>query len=184
LPVELENLRRYLPAEVCILAGGRSAPSRFGWPLPLTAMHIQTFHAEQWLPHPPEEVFRFFSDARNLQAITPAWLDFTVLTSGTIAMKPGTLIDYQLRLHGIPLGWTTEITVWEPPLRFVDEQRQGPYRLWIHEHRFAPRGDGTLATDDVRYSVPGGRLIDRLFVRRDVQRIFAFRRKRLEQILG
>lgn len=147
-------------------------------------MHVQTFHAEQWLARPIEEVFTFFSDARNLQAITPDWLEFAILTPGTIEMKPGAVIDYRLRLHGIPLRWRTEIAVWEPPVRFVDEQRRGPYRLWIHEHRFSPQKGGTLAVDQVRYSVLGGRLVDWLFVRRDVRRIFAFRRRRLEELLG
>jgi ligand-binding SRPBCC domain-containing protein len=145
-------------------------------------MHIQTFHAELWLPGPPEKIFGFFSNARNLQTITPDWLDFSILTPGTITMKAGALIDYRLCVHGIPLRWQTEITVWEPPFRFVDEQRRGPYRLWSHEHRFIARDGGTLATDDVRYSMLGGRLIERLFVRRDVERIFAFRSEQLKRI--
>lgn len=147
-------------------------------------MKLLTFQTELWLPKPREQVFAFFSDARNLQAITPDWLDFCVLTPGPILMRPGTLIDYRLRLHGFSIRWQTEITAWEPPARFVDEQRRGPYRAWIHEHRFEAGDNGTLVIDGVRYRPPGGRLVDWLFVRRDVERIFHFRRGRLSEIFG
>jgi ligand-binding SRPBCC domain-containing protein len=145
---------------------------------------LNTFQAEVWLPKKPEEVFMFFSEAQNLQALTPDWLDFEVLTPRPIEMRPGALIDYRLRLHGFPIRWRTEITTWEPPHRFVDEQKRGPYRVWHHEHRFEPRDGGTLASDLVRYAAPGGKLIDWLFVRRDVERIFAFRRKKLLELFG
>jgi len=143
-----------------------------------------TLHAELWLPRPRHEVFRFFADARNLETLTPAWLNFEVLTSAPIEMRPGTLIDYKLRVHGIPLRWRSEISAWEPPFRFIDEQRRGPYRRWIHEHIFEEREGGTLCRDRVRYVVFGGWLVERLFVRRDVERIFAFRRERLLEIFG
>lgn len=141
-------------------------------------------HREQWFPHPPDRVFAFFADARNLEVITPPWLSFEVLTPDLIEMRPGALIDYRLRLHGVPLRWRTEISAWQPPQRFVDEQRRGPYREWEHEHTFTARDGGTLAGDHVRYRVPGGRLVHELFVRRDVERIFDFRRDRLAQLLG
>jgi ligand-binding SRPBCC domain-containing protein len=147
-------------------------------------MSPRMLHSEIWLARPPEEVFAFFADAANLQTLTPPWLDFTILTPAPILMRPGTLIDYRLRLHGFPIRWQSEITVWEPPHRFVDEQRRGPYKLWLHEHRFEAREGGTQVTDDVRYAVPGGRLTDRLFVRRDVERIFAFRREKLQALSG
>src|SRR5437660_4897369 len=134
-------------------------------------MRESTLHAELWLPRRRDEVFRFFSDAHNLQAITPAWLKFEVLASKPIEMKVGARIDYKLRVHGLPFRWQSEITKWEPPQVFVDEQRRGPYRQWIHEHGFEERDGGTLCTDNVRYAAPGGRLIERLFVRRDVERI-------------
>lgn len=140
---------------------------------------ISTFSSEIWLPRPLEEVFAFFAEARNLQALTPAWLDFSVLTPAPILMRPGTIIDYRPRLRGFPIRWQSEITAWEPPRRLVDEQRRGPYKLWVHEHRFEAREDGTLVTDFVRYAAPGGWLVDRLFVRRDVERIFQFRRDKL-----
>lgn len=144
-------------------------------------MRVFEFQCEQFLPRPVTEVFPFFADARNLQAITPEWLNFEVVTPGPIAMKPGALIDYQLRVHRIPLKWRTLIREWEPPHRFVDEQLRGPYRQWIHEHTFTAQDGGTLARDKVLYAVPGGALINALFVRRDVERIFAFRRQKLAE---
>lgn len=140
--------------------------------------------SEIWLPKPLEEVFSFFADAHNLQAMTPDWLDFSMVTPCPIVMRPRTLIDYRLRLRGFPIRWRSEITAWEPPYRFIDEQRCGPYKLWVHEHRFEAREGGTLVGDSVRYAVPGGWLVDCLFVRRDVERIFQFRRDKLQELLG
>ncbi len=137
------------------------------------------FQTELWLPRLLAEVFEFFSDARNLQAITPAWLDFSIVTAGPIKLYPGAAIEYRLKVHGLPINWQTVITLWDPPHRFVDEQRRGPYRLWVHEHGFEARNGGTQVRDRVRYIPRGGRLIDRLFVRRDVQRIFVYRREKL-----
>ena len=145
-------------------------------------MKASTFVSDLWLPQPLEEVFAFFADARNLQTITPAWLNFALVTPDPIQMSRGTLIDYRLRIHGIPIRWRSEITAWEPPHRFVDEQRRGPYRLWVHEHRFQARDGGTQVADNVRYAVPGGWLVNRLLVRRDVERIFQFRRQKLLEL--
>lgn len=142
------------------------------------------FETTQVVPRPLDEVFDFFADAYNLERITPPFLRFAVLTPAPIEMAPGTLIDYRLRLHGIPIRWRTEITAWEPPHRFVDEQRRGPYRQWIHTHTFRETSEGTSIADRVAYVVPGGSLIDRLFVRRDVERIFGFRQDAIENILG
>ncbi|UCF69494.1 MAG: SRPBCC family protein [Acidobacteriota bacterium] len=136
------------------------------------------------LARPLEEVFPFFSDAYNLEQITPDFLKFRVLTPRPIEMRPGTLIDYKLRVRGLPLRWQSEITVWDPPLRFVDEQRRGPYRLWHHEHLFEARAGETLVRDIVDYAVWGGALIDRLFVRRDVERIFRFRQQVLASMFS
>jgi ligand-binding SRPBCC domain-containing protein len=147
-------------------------------------MNPRALNSEIWLPRPLEEVFAFFADAGNLQTLTPEWLDFTILTPRPIQMRAGTVIDYRLRLRGIPIRWRSEITAWEPPHRFVDEQRRGPYRLWVHEHRFETRDGGTQVADLVRYAVPGGRLVDWLFVRRDVERIFQFRREKLLALFG
>jgi ligand-binding SRPBCC domain-containing protein len=136
---------------------------------------------ELWLPKRRSEVFPFFADAHNLEAITPPWLRFRVLTPAPIAMRPGVRIDYRLSLHGIPFHWQSEITAWEPPFRFTDEQRRGPYRFWIHDHEFLEQDGGTLCIDRVRYAVWGGALINRFFVRSDVARIFTYRSKALAQ---
>ena len=137
------------------------------------------------VPRPRPEVFAFFADAANLEAITPPWLRFHVATPQPIEMRPGALIEYKLRVHGIPVRWTSEITAWEPPARFVDEQRRGPYRLWVHEHTFedAP-GGGTFVRDRVRYRVPFGRLANRLIVERDSRKIFAYRSEALLRLFG
>jgi ligand-binding SRPBCC domain-containing protein len=140
--------------------------------------------SEQRIDRPLEQVFPFFADARNLEAITPRWLSFSILTEGDLEMAVGTRIDYRLRMRGLPLRWQSEITAWEPPYRFVDEQRRGPYRRWVHEHTFEADGDATWVRDRVEYDVLGGRLVNTLLVRRDLDRIFAFRRERLIEVFG
>lgn len=137
--------------------------------------------AELWLPQGIDRVFPFFADACNLEAITPPWLRFTVLTPTPITMRAGAIIDYRLWVHGFPIRWQSEITLWEPPFRFVDEQRRGPYRYWRHLHTFEERDAGTLCRDLVTYSAPAGLLFDRLFVRRDLRRIFAYRQEALRR---
>jgi ligand-binding SRPBCC domain-containing protein len=139
---------------------------------------------EQWFPRQCEEIFPFFGDAANLEAITPPWLNFHVLTPRPIEMRAGTLIDYKLQLRLIPIRWRTEIAAWEPPYRFVDRQLKGPYHLWVHEHTFEAHQGGTLARDRVEYQVPGGTLVHALLVRRDLDQIFSFRRQVLEQHFG
>ena len=138
-------------------------------------MTVREFKIELWLPLPPEEVFPFFGNAANLDAITPPWLHFRILTPLPIVMREGTVIDYRLQVNGISLRWRTRISAWQPPHRFVDEQLRGPYRQWIHEHTFEPCNDGTLARDLLRYAVPFGALLHRWFVRPDIERIFEFR---------
>ena len=142
------------------------------------AVHILT--REQRLPTRPEAVFPFFGDALNLEAITPPWLGFRVASPQPIEMAPGALIEYRLKLHRVPIRWRTTIAVWDPPRRFVDVQLSGPYRMWHHTHDFVPApGGGTLMRDTVRYALPLGPLAEaahRLFVRRDLERIFDFRR--------
>ena len=142
-------------------------------------MNEFVFETELWLPHPRNEVFAFFGDAHNLERITPPWVKFAVLTPAPIVMRPGILIDYRIRIHGVPVRWRTEISAWQPPFQFVDEQRRGPYRLWHHTHTFEEREGGTLCRDRVRYWPRGGALMNWLFVRKDVERIFEYRRQRL-----
>ncbi len=143
---------------------------------------VYRLHAGLFVPRDREAVFDFFSDARQLQAITPPWLHFEVLTPAPIVMHAGALIDYRLRLRGLPLRWQSRITVWDPPRCFVDEQTRGPYRLWRHEHRFEEADGGTHVLDDVDYAVPGGALVHALVVRRDIERIFAWRQAQLNVI--
>lgn len=147
---------------------------------------MRNFHfaSKLWLNRPRDEVFKFFSDALNLEEITPPWLRFRVVSKLPIFMHRGAEIEYRLKIHGVPVGWCSRITTWDPPYRFVDEQVRGPYRMWIHEHRFVEESDGTLCEDNVRYVPPGGALINTLFVKRDIQKIFAYRSDRLEKIFG
>ncbi|HSM12902.1 MAG TPA: SRPBCC family protein [Thermoanaerobaculia bacterium] len=147
-------------------------------------MRVHAFESEIWLPQPRREVFEFFSDAGNLERITPPWVHFRVLTPQPIEMRPGALIDYRLRLRGLPLGWRTLISEWEPPVRFVDLQLRGPYRLWHHTHAFEERDGGTLCADRVLYAVPFDRLVHERLVRPDVERIFAHRRQALAALFG
>ena len=147
-------------------------------------MRTFEFKTSLWLPKPLNEVFPYFADARNLEELTPPWLHFKVLTPAPISLAAGTTIDYRLRLRGLPIRWLSEITIWEPPYRFVDEQRRGPYRLWVHEHRFHEQDGQTLAEDHVRYAVTGGALVNRLFVARDMAKIFEYRHRKMELIFG
>jgi ligand-binding SRPBCC domain-containing protein len=147
-------------------------------------MKIRHFESELWLPRPRAEVFAFFADAANLDAITPPWVKFQTITPGPIEMRAGTLIDHRLRIRGFPIRWRSKITAWEPPARFVDEQIRGPYRLWIHEHLFEDRDGGTLVVDRVRYAVPFDLIVHELLVRRDVARIFAWRTECLKRRFG
>lgn len=139
---------------------------------------------EFWTPRPLDEVFPFFADAFNLQILTPEFLNFRVVTPAPIDMHVGTTIDYQIRLHGIPIGWKSLISAWEPPFRFVDEQVRGPYKFWHHEHTFEVREGGTLIRDDVHYGVPGGWLAHTLLVRRDLAAIFQYRAEKMQAQFG
>lgn len=135
----------------------------------------------QLLPYPREQVFALYADAFQLETITPEWLHFHVITPRPINIGQGTLIDYRLRLHGIPIRWQSRISVWEPPFRFVDEQMRGPYRFWHHEHVFESAAGGTMCRDFVDYGVYGGAVINALAVRRDLRKIFAFRRRKIAE---
>ena len=147
-------------------------------------MKEYTLQTELWLPRPRDEVFRFFAEARNLEILTPPWVKFQVLTPAPIEMRAGTLIDYRIRVHGIPIRWRMEIAEWQPPHRFVDVQLRGPYTLWHHTHTFEQRDGGTLCADQVRYRPRGGALMNWLFVRRDVEKIFRYRQQRMKDLFG
>jgi ligand-binding SRPBCC domain-containing protein len=135
-----------------------------------------------WLPQSRAKIFGFFSNPANLDRLTPAWLSFAILTPATSQMKAGALLDYRLRIHGMPIRWQSEIAVWEPPHRFVDRQTKGPYSLWVHEHNFEERDNGTLVGDNVEYAVPGGSIVQKFLVAPDLERIFSYRHKVLKEL--
>jgi ligand-binding SRPBCC domain-containing protein len=150
-------------------------------------MTARRLEREQLVPRPVTEVFAFFSQAHNLERITPPWLRFQIFTPGSIPMTTGTLIEYRLRLHGVRLRWISRIEEWETDRTFVDRQVRGPYRFWHHRHEFLPHEDGTLVRDRVRYALPLGRLGDlahAAVVERDLRRIFDFRRDAVRRLLG
>ena len=139
------------------------------------------------IDRPRDQIFPFFADAANLERITPSFLRFEITTDGPLVNVEGLVIDYRLRLHGVPLRWQSRIAAWDPPRRFVDMQIRGPYALWHHEHRFAQLGDATLCADTVHYRLRGGAALGRvqnLLAARDLRRIFAYRQRELTRLLG
>lgn len=149
-------------------------------------MSTETFRAEQRIGRPLPEVFEFFSKAANLQRITPPWLSFSIVGKQPEEVGVGTVIPYRLRLHGIPLVWVSQIEQFERDHLFVDRQLIGPYRQWLHRHEFEADGDQTVIRDEVHYELPLGRLgalAGLPFVRRDVGRIFSYRRATIEREL-
>jgi ligand-binding SRPBCC domain-containing protein len=150
---------------------------------------VHVLQREQRLEAPRDEVFPFFADPRNLEAITPPLLSFRLLTPSPVALGAGTFLQYALRVHGVPVRWDTLIQEWEPPVRFVDVQVRGPYRLWHHTHELVSLDDGaaTLMRDTVRYSVGFGFLGEvarRAVVLRDLEAIFAFRAERVPGLVS
>jgi ligand-binding SRPBCC domain-containing protein len=139
---------------------------------------IRVLHVETVVPVPVDEAFAFFASAANLERLTPPWVKFRIRTPLPIEMRAGTLIDYDIVLHGVPLPWRTQIDVWEPGVRFVDRQLAGPYWWWRHEHRFEPADGGTRVIDEVEYA-PRLPWVTSAMVARDVGRIFVFRQRAL-----
>lgn len=137
------------------------------------------------IPYPKNEVFAFFKNAENLEKLTPKWLRFKILTPLPIDIKKGTIIDYKIKLAGFPFKWRTLITLWEPGIRFCDEQLKGPYKIWKHTHTFEGQGVSTKIYDRVEYLPMGwifAPVINILFVSKQVERIFAFREKMIREI--
>ena len=152
-------------------------------------MRTRTYHLyrEQFLPRRLSEVFEFFARAGNLERITPPWLGFSLHTPEPEVMAAGTLIEYRLHLHRIPLRWISRIDVWEPGREFVDVQVKGPYSLWHHRHAFQAVPGGTVVRDHVKYALPLGwlgALAHGALVERDLSRIFDFRRAAVAGLLG
>ena len=146
-------------------------------------MHILT--TTTVINKPLSEIFEFFSNAENLNKITPPDMQFKILTPLPIIIKKGTLIDYKIKVNGIPFNWQTEITEWEPNKRFIDKQLKGPYRVWIHEHTFEEKDGKTIMNDHVQFLSPGWFLepiINKLFIEKKVKGIFAYREKILTNL--
>lgn len=143
------------------------------------------FSVKQYVPRDIDTVFKFFSDAKNLEEITPPFLNFAISKMSTKAIHKGTLIDYKLKLKGIPMKWRTLISEWNPPHAFVDTQLEGPYQVWHHTHRFEKLGEGTLLSDEVKYKLPLGflgQMMASSFVQSDVEKIFKFRREVIQKL--
>jgi ligand-binding SRPBCC domain-containing protein len=148
-------------------------------------MAVHVLRTRQQLEHPLDEVFAFFAAARNLERITPPWLRFQVRTPEPVRMEAGALIDYRLHYRGVPLGWTSQIEVWEPGQQFVDRQLRGPYGLWHHRHTFSEVPSGTVIEDEVHYAAPFGvlgELAQPLLIERDLQRIFDYRHQAVRRV--
>ena len=142
-------------------------------------MRVHMLERRQLVPQPLETVFPFFAAPENLERITPPHLGMHILTPPPIGMREGALFDYVVSLRGLPMRWTTLITDYAPPYRFVDVQLKGPYSFWHHTHTFEETPEGTLIGDTVRYALPFGPLgavAHALFVKRDLDTVFAFRR--------
>ena len=143
------------------------------------------FKTSMTLPFGLRETFAFFADASNLEKITPPELSFHILTPQPIDIIEGSEIDYQLRLYGLPLSWRARITNWNPPHRFVDEQIQGPYKLWVHLHRFYQQNGSTKVVDEVRYQLPLWPLGEVVYplVAAQLRRIFRFRKQAIGEAI-
>ena len=142
-------------------------------------MKVFKLEAKQFIRRPLEEVFGFFSRPENLVVITPAKLQFKILTPSPLEMKQGALIDYTIKLFKVPIHWRTLITTYEPPFKFVDEQIKGPYNFWHHTHMFKEVTDGVEIFDEVHYSIPFGplgSLLHALWIKKDLNHIFEYRK--------
>jgi len=139
-----------------------------------------------YVPLSVPEAFSFFYDVGNMQSITPCELDFHVVTPLPMEVKNGAIVDYRLRLYGIPFRWRSEITYCEPPSRFVDEEVFGPYKMWIHTHNFQPHGRGTMVEDDITYRLPLSPLGEIAFplVWAELRRIMGYRRRKIREMLA
>ena len=149
-------------------------------------MKVRVLERTQIVPRALDETFKFFSDPRNLQRLTPAFLKFKFLSTPPAAVQPGTVIDYEIRLYGVPVHWRTRVEIVEPPHRFVDVQEKGPYALWRHTHSFREIAVGTEMSDRVEYAMPFGPLGEiayHLFVARSLEQIFDFRARELAAIM-
>ena len=153
-------------------------------------MRCYTLRREQWVASPLQRIFPFFAQPENLALITPPSLRFRLLTPRPVDMEKGRIIDYTIRVMGLPVRWRTLITGYEPPRCFVDEQISGPYSFWHHTHRFEPRDGGTLLYDEVHYVLPLALiapvrgLVYTLYVRPSMEQIFDYRKQVFTLLFG
>lgn len=148
-------------------------------------MNIHILKKEQVVPRPVNEVFTFFEKPENLARITPPRLGFRIVTPSPIVMRSGARFEYTIRVMGVRIRWTSLISEYEPPFRFVDEQVRGPYAYWHHTHTFVEVEGGTLVGDEVRYALPLGvlgSLARRLAVRRQLEDIFSYRARVIDEM--
>ena len=165
---------------------GHGTPDDLSQMPKLLTPRMRRLEAREWIPLPLKEVHAFFSEAQNLEKITPPEVGFTILSPLPIVMRVGALIQYRVKLFGFPMRWSSEITEWNPPHDFTDEQVRGPYAVWSHTHSFREENGGTLLSDSVKYAVPfswlpGVALVERFFVRPELRRIFEYRKVALRQ---
>lgn len=150
-------------------------------------MTERVYRKSDWVPAPIEKVFAFFSDAQNLERMTPPWLRFKILSQSTPQIQLGTEFEYSLRIKGVPVRWRSRIDEWAPNQSFVDIQLKGPYAKWHHTHTFRTENGGTRMEDIVLYRLPFGLMGDALmgwYVSRDVKEIFEYRAKIMDQIFS
>ena len=149
-------------------------------------MKLKTFwlRTELWLPRGRDEIFQFFADPRNLDRLTPSWLQFRILSPADITMSKGTLLDYRLRIRGVPIRWQSEIARRTRPIVLSTAKPKDLYSLWLHEHTFAAHDGGTLVGDNVEYAVPGGTIVQKLLVAPDIARIFNYRHRVLQELFN
>jgi ligand-binding SRPBCC domain-containing protein len=145
------------------------------------------FHDRQVLPVSVTELFNFLIQPQNLEQIMAKAMRVKVISSSTPVIEHGTVIDYTFQKNGIPLRWQSEITEFEPNVYFADLQTRGPFRYWLHKHILKPVAEGTEITDDLTFEPPLGILGEiayHAFIRRDIERIFSLRKKRMEELFG
>ena len=149
----------------------------------VTTTH-RTLTRSLWIPRPIKEVFTFFADVSQLQRVTPSWMHFRVEGYVPSSLTEGTIVNFRLKLRGIPFRWTSIISLWDPPHGFVDEQLYGPFKLWKHQHKFSLENGGTRVEDVVTYRTPIGGIIEKFVIRPDLNKIFDYRERRITQLLG
>lgn len=151
-------------------------------------MGFYSIETEQYIQAGIEHVWAFFSDPANLAVLTPATMNFITTSEPEKHIYAGQIITYTITpVLGIKLKWMTEITHVQEGSLFVDEQREGPYKLWHHQHHFTKQGDGVLMKDIVHYGLPFGflgKIAHRLFVRKKLEHIFEYRRKKIEELFN